>query len=75
MNLTLSVERRVVERARKSAEALGKSLNQAIRDYLEELAGDASVEADIQELERLSARPGGQRGGWAFDRDEIHARS
>ena len=34
MNITLSVDRQLVERARKVAESMGKSLNQIIRDHL-----------------------------------------
>ena len=39
MNVTLSIDEQLVARARKKAEAMGKSLNQAIRDYLQRLAG------------------------------------
>jgi predicted HicB family RNase H-like nuclease len=35
MNLTLAVDDRLVEQARKVAESQGKSLNQVIREYLE----------------------------------------
>jgi predicted HicB family RNase H-like nuclease len=34
-NLTLSIDERVAERARKAATKMGKSLNQVVRDYLE----------------------------------------
>ena len=73
MNVTLSVDARVLARARKKAEALGKSLNQVIRDYLERLAGGDDAERDIEEFKRLSGR--GHSRGWRFDRDEIHERS
>ena len=62
-----------MERARKRAEALGKSLNQLIRDYLQQLAGTDNVERWIEEFERLSG--GGNSNGWKFNRDEIHERS
>jgi len=74
MNLTLSVDKRVVERARKAAEGLGKSLNQLVREFLERLAGDSTAEADIQEVVRLSQQSGGRSRGWRFDRNEIHER-
>jgi hypothetical protein len=74
MNLTLSVDRRIVERARRATESMGVSLNQAIRDYLAQLAGTDSAEADSAEFARLSARPKGRRRGWTFDRDDLHAR-
>jgi hypothetical protein len=73
MNLTLSVDEQIVARARRKADALGKSLNQLIRDYLQNLAGMDDAERSIQELRRLSGR--GDSRGWRFNRDEIHERS
>jgi hypothetical protein len=73
MNVTLSIDEQTVERARKRAEALGKSLNQLIRDYLQKLAGGDDPERTIEEFERLSG--GGHSQGWRFDRNEIHERS
>ncbi len=73
MNVTLSIDEQLVVRARKKAEALGKSLNQMIRDYLQTLAGAADPERSIDEFRRLSGR--GNSRGWRFDRDEIHERS
>jgi hypothetical protein len=73
MNVTLSIDEQLVTRARKKAEALGKSLNQLIRDYLESLAGGDDAERSIEEFRRLSGR--GHSRGWRFDRDEIHERS
>jgi hypothetical protein len=73
MNVTLSIDEQTVERARKRAEALGKSLNQLIRDYLQKLAGGDDPERSIKEFERLSGT--GNSHGWRFNRDEIHERS
>ncbi len=73
MNVTLSINEQLVERARKRAAALGKSLNQLIRDYLETLAGSDDAERSIDEFRRLSGR--GHSRGRRFDRDEIHERS
>jgi len=73
MNVTLSVDEQVVKRARKKAEAMGKSLNQVIRDYLQGLAGGDDPERSIEEFKRLSGR--GHSRGWRFNRDEIHERS
>jgi hypothetical protein len=75
VNLTLSVDKKVVERARKAAGALGKSLNQIIREFLEDLGGGTSAAEDIREMQRLSKTSRGRSRGWAFDRDEIHERS
>ena len=73
MNLTLSVREQLVERARKRAASVGKSLNQVIREYLESLAGADDPERSIAEFKSLSGR--GHSRGWRFNRDEIHERS
>jgi hypothetical protein len=75
MNLTLSVDERLVKRARKRAEAMGKSLNQLVREYIELLAGNDEAEQEIRELKRLSSRARGRSRSWRFDRDELHERS
>jgi hypothetical protein len=72
MNITLSVDEQVVTKARKKAGALGKSLNQLIRDYLQRLAGGTSAERSIDEFRSLSGR--GHSRGWRFNREEIHQR-
>ena len=72
MNVTLSIDQQTVARARKKAAALGKSLNQLIRDYLQSLAGGDDPEQSIKEFERLSGQ--GNSRGWKFNRDEIHER-
>jgi hypothetical protein len=72
MNLTLSVDEQIVAQARKKAGALGKSLNQMIRDYLQSIAGGDDPERSIEEFKSLSGR--GDPRGWRFNRDEIHER-
>ena len=73
VNVTLSIDEQLVTRARKKAEALGKSLNQMIRDYLQTVAGGDDPERSIEEFKRLSGQ--GHSRGWRFHRDEIHERS
>jgi Family of unknown function (DUF6364) len=72
VNVTLSIDEQIVARARKKAEALGKSLNQLIRDYLQTVAGGDDPERSIEEFKRLSGQ--GNSRGWRFNRDEIHSR-
>jgi antitoxin component of RelBE/YafQ-DinJ toxin-antitoxin module len=74
MNLTLAIDERLVEDARKVAATMGKSVNQLIREYLEQLTSTSTVEEDLDELRRLSKQSKGNSKGWKFDRDEIHAR-
>ena len=73
MNITLSIDKQIVARARKRAQVLGKSLNQVIREYLESLAGADDAQRSIEEFRRLSGK--GNSNGWRFNRDEIHERS
>ncbi len=73
MNVTLSLDEQLVERARKKADALGKSLNQLVREYLQRLAGGGDAERSVAEFKRLSGC--GHSRGWRFDRNEIHERS
>lgn len=73
MNVTLSLDEQLVARARKKAEALGKSLNQLMRDHLQSLVGGDDPERSIEEFNRLSGT--GHSHGWRFNRDEIHERS
>ena len=68
-----SVDEQIMSRARKRPMALGKSLNQVIRDYLQKLAGAEDTERSIKEFEKLSAR--GHSRGWKFNRDDTHERS
>lgn len=75
MNLTFSVDQKIVERARAVARSMDKSLNQLVREYLEHLAGQDRIEADCAEMDRLSEQAKGDRRGWRFDRDELHERS
>jgi hypothetical protein len=74
MNVTLSLDDDVVQEARRRAEAMGTSVNQLIRDYLEQFAGKADPAVDIQEFRRLSRVSPGDSKGWRFSREEIHQR-
>ena len=71
MKHTFWIDDRVVALARKKAQALGKSLDELIRDYLRAFAAD-DLEKSIVEFKRLSGR--GNSSGWRFDRGEIHNR-
>jgi antitoxin component of RelBE/YafQ-DinJ toxin-antitoxin module len=74
MNITLSVDERVAENAREAARKMGKSLNQAVRDYLEQLAGQARLEQEIQEYLISCKQSEGRLNGWKFDREEANER-
>jgi hypothetical protein len=75
MNITLSVDERVADAARKAAGAMGKSLNQAVRDYLEQLAGGQQIDNEIAAFEQSARTTPGRLAGWRFDRDEANRRA
>ena len=74
MNLTVSVDDEVVQQARRRAEAMGKSVNQLVREYLEQLAGKCDREALVAELRELTRKSAGDSRGWKFNREELHER-
>ena len=74
MNVTLSIDDRVVGEARRIAAARGTSLNQLVRDYLNELTRNDDMEAVILELDAMwSERTYRSQGPWT--REEAHERS
>lgn len=74
MNLTLSVDDSTVMRARAAAQAMGKSLNQLVREYLEGLAGHRDAETSITELRRLRELGQGHSGGQKITRKDAYDR-
>jgi hypothetical protein len=74
MNVTLSIDDEVMREARRRAEALGTSINQLVRDYLETFVGKRDPRVRPAELRRLWNQGAGDSHGWKFNRDEIHQR-
>ena len=75
MNITLSIDEKLVERARRLAAAHGTSLNQMIRRLLEEATAASSVDQLVGELEELWATDEGDSGGQTWNRDELYDRA
>jgi hypothetical protein len=73
MNITLSVDEKIVMEARKVAASLGKSLNELIREDLERLTSKSHRNEDFGEFKSLKGQ--GDSRGWKFDRDELHERT
>ena len=74
MNITLSADAQTVEKARMAAQRMGNSLNQAVRDYLEHLAGSADRSQDWANFSQRCLYANGQLQGWRFNREEAHER-
>jgi antitoxin component of RelBE/YafQ-DinJ toxin-antitoxin module len=75
MNITLSIDEQVADSARKAAQSMGKSLNQAVRDYLEQLAGSQQIAAEAAAFEQSARSTPGRLKGWRFDRNEANRRA
>jgi hypothetical protein len=74
VNVTLSLDDKLLERARRLAARRGISLNQMIRDYLSEITADVTPDELIAELDVLWAEGRGDSQGWRYNREELHDR-
>ncbi len=74
MNITLSVDEQVAQRAREAAQKMGKSLNQVVRDYLEQLSGSALRGQHWSEFEERCLGSKATLEGWQFNSDEANER-
>jgi hypothetical protein len=74
MNITLSVDEQVAQRARQAAQRMGKSLNQLVRDYLEQLAGESRRGQQWSQFEEACLNSKARLDGWQFNRDEANER-
>lgn len=74
MNITLSVDEKVAQLARDAAQKMGKSLNQVVRDYLEQLAGTSRRGQQWTEFEKRCLQSTAKLKGWSFNRDEANER-
>ena len=73
MNVTLSIDARVVAEARRIAAVRCTTLNQIIRDYLNDLTRVDDVDSTLDQLEQVwSESTGRSRGAWT--REELHER-
>lgn len=71
MNITLSIDEKLVERVREKLRATGRTLNQEIREHLQHIAGDHDdVERDVEEYVNRAGQ--GNSDGWKWNRDEIY---
>ncbi len=73
MNITLSVDEKTVVEARKVAAAMGKSLNQIIREDLERLTRKQHRNNALDEFITLAGQ--GNSKSWKFNRDELYERT
>jgi len=70
MNITLSIDEQLAARAREKLRAVGKTINQEIRDHLQHVAGDDGLERDLAYFESYAGL--GDSQGQKFNREEIY---
>jgi plasmid stability protein len=74
-NLTITVDDRLLRRARVRAAELGTSVNAVLRDYMQSWAGGFEEQtAAVESLLRRADRAQSARGGRRWTRDELHER-
>lgn len=73
MNITLSADEKLIEKARSYAAAHGTSLNQLIRDYLDRLVGEVNADQAADEFASVAHdRPGDSGGNFTLRREDIY---
>ena len=72
MNLTLSIDKELLDKARTTAGAMGISLNEMVRNYLQRVAGVGDQTDSFLEFRNLCLTRGGHSKGQAWTRDELH---
>lgn len=75
MNITLSADKDLLEKARKVARTMGLSLNELVRRHLRQVTSASAPEEDFRELKTLMTQQGGHSRGRRFDRDDLHDRA
>ena len=71
VNITLSIDDELVERARAVAREQGTSLNALIREYIEQIAGQLDGEAVLEQFQSMWREPGNSDGN-RFARDDVY---
>ena len=74
MNVTFSIDERVIAEARRIAASRGTSLSQLVRDYLHDLTRTDDAEAVVARLDTLWAEEN-YRSERSWTREELHERS
>ena len=72
MNITLSIDEQIVKRARERLQAVGKSVNEEIREHLAHIAGedDEALQRDLEFLRNTAGL--GNSNGWTWNRDDAY---
>jgi hypothetical protein len=72
VNITLSVDKKIAEAARRVAREQGTSLNELLRRYMAGLAAQQTAEAKARTLISLFEEQPGDSGGLGFVREDAY---
>lgn len=74
-NLTLSIDKEVLKEARKQALERGTSVNQMVREYLQEISGmEEQKKQAMSHLKKMWKESEGEIGEITWTREELHDR-
>jgi hypothetical protein len=74
-NITLSADEDTLAKARNYAQKHNTTLNQMVRDYIQEIVIKSERESFIDELLKLTEEHAGYpEPGWKFNREELYIR-
>jgi len=72
VNITLSIDEQLVERAREKLRAVGKTVNQEIREHLQRVAGEDTQQLE-KDIEFLRSTAGlGTAKEWKWNREDAY---
>jgi hypothetical protein len=74
VSIIFTVDDQIAQRASVAAQKIGKSLDQVVLDYLEQLAGSTQREQKWARFEQSCLTSSGKLNGWKFNRDEANQR-
>jgi hypothetical protein len=75
MNITLSCDKKTIEKTREFARGQGTSLNELLRRYMESVTRVENKESVLDEFSRNALEHGGRSApDFCFDREEAHRR-
>jgi hypothetical protein len=73
MNITLSADKKIIEKARIYARKQNTSLNNLVREYLKRITDHTDAGMAAEEFERIALEYGGKsESDYKFNREEIY---
>ena len=75
MNITLSVDEKVIRRSRQYAKEHNTTLNKMVREFLQKIGGGNKLQSNAEEFAQLAKSMGGKSlPCYTFNREELHER-